>query len=79
MENSPENQTYEIKLKGNINKSWAEWDDGFVFTYESDGTTTITGDIVDQAALHGLLKRVRNLCLPLISVNRLDTDESKEV
>ena len=69
------NQTYEIKLKGHLNKSWAERFDGFVFTCESDGTTTLTGEIVDQAKLHGLLKRIRDLGLPLISVNRLDIDE----
>ena len=79
MKNSSENQIYEVKLKGHLNKSWAEWFDGFDFTYESDGTTTLSGEIVDQAALHGLLKKIRDLHLPLISVNRLDTDESKDI
>ena len=65
-------QTYQIKLKGHLNESWTERFDGFDFTDESDGTTMLTGVIVDQAALHGLLKRIRDLGLPLISVNRLD-------
>ena len=69
------NQTYEIRLKGQIDESWSERFDGFVFTDESDGTTTLTGVIVDQAALHGLLKRIRDLGLPLISINRLDIDD----
>ena len=58
MENSPENQTYKIKLKGHINKSWAEWFDGFVFTYESDGTTTLYGPLPDQTVLHSVLDRI---------------------
>lgn len=64
--------TYEIKLKGHLNESWADWFDGMTFIHESDGTTTLTGKIIDQAALHGLLKKVRDLGLPLLSVNCLD-------
>ena len=75
MENPPENQPSEIKLKGHLNKSWAKRFNDFVFTYESNDITTLSGEIVDQAALHGLLNRIRDLGLPLISVNRLDTDE----
>ena len=73
------NQTYQVKLKGHLNKSWVERFDGFVFTYESDGTTTLTGEIVDQAALHGLLKRIRDLGLTLISVNCLTADEKNDI
>ena len=73
------NQTYEIRLKGQIDESWSEWFDGFVFTHESDGTTTLTGGIIDQAALHGLLKRIRDLGLTLISVNCLTADEQKDI
>jgi hypothetical protein len=65
-------QTYEIKLKGHLSKSWAEWFDDFVFTHETDGTTTLSGEIVDQSALYGLLKKIRDLGLPLISVNQLE-------
>ena len=79
MESSQKNQTYEIKLKGHIDRSWGEWFDGFILTYESDGTTRLSGEIVDQAALHGLLKRIRDLGLPLISINRLNTEEQKDI
>ena len=73
------NQTYEIRLKGQIDESWSEWFDGFVFRHESDGTTTLTGRNIDQAALHGLLKRIRDLGLALISVNCLTADEQNDV
>lgn len=64
--------TYEIKIDGHLDMSWADWFDGLTFVHEEDGTTTLTGQIVDQAALHGLLKKIRDLGLPLLSVNRLD-------
>ncbi|MCP4935633.1 MAG: hypothetical protein GY927_15855 [bacterium] len=67
----PAGEIYEIKLKGRLNKSWADWFDGVAFTYESDGTTTLTGEVIDQAALYGLLKKVRDLGVQLISVNRV--------
>jgi hypothetical protein len=70
----PECKTYQIKLKGHLEESWADWFDGLTFTHESDGTTTLTGEVVDQAALHGLLKKIRDLGLPLLSVNHLDLD-----
>jgi len=71
--------TYEIKLKGHLNESWAEWLDGLNMTYGDDGTTTLTGEIVDQAALHGILKKINDLGIPLISVNRLDSNQAKRV
>ena len=61
---------YEIRLKGHLDNRWATWFDGLTLTTCSDGTTTIQGPVVDQAALHGLLQRVRDLGLPLISVTR---------
>ena len=64
----PKNKIYEIKLKGHLNENWADWFDEMSFTHENDGTTTLTGEIVDQSALHGLLKKIRDLGLPLISV-----------
>jgi hypothetical protein len=67
-------QSYEIRLKGHLDESWADWFEGLTFTYESDGSTTLTGEDIDQAALHGLLKKIRDLGLPLLSVNKLDTD-----
>jgi hypothetical protein len=61
---------YEIRLKGHLEARWAAWFDGLTVTQESDGTTVLSGSVVDQAALHGLLGKVRDLGLPLIAVNR---------
>ena len=59
---------YEIRLKGNLGTRWAAWFDGLSIAHGTDGTTTIHGQIADQAALHGLLQKARDLGLPLISV-----------
>jgi hypothetical protein len=67
---------YEIRLKGHLDARWATWFDGLTLATCSDGTTTIRGPVVDQAALHGLLHRVRDLGLPLISVTRLEPDQA---
>ena len=63
---------YEIRLTGHLDAHWAAWFDGLAVTHEGDGTTVISGLIVDQAALHGVLKRVRDLGLPLVSVMRIE-------
>ena len=68
---------YEIRVKGHLESRWAGWFDGMSLTGESDGSTTIHGPVVDQAALHGLLKKVRDTGLPLISVTRLDSDQPR--
>jgi hypothetical protein len=65
-------QKYEIKLQGHLNESWTEWFEGLAFTHESDGTTTLTGNVTDQAALHGLLKKIRDLGLALLAVNQVE-------
>ena len=65
-----EGGSYEIRLKGHLNARWADWFDGLTLTHESDGTTVLIGSVVDQAALHGLLAKVRDLGLPLIAVRR---------
>jgi hypothetical protein len=59
---------YEIRLKGHLDDRWAEWFEGLTITLEEDGNTLLTGQVVDQAALHGLLKKVRDLGMPLVSV-----------
>ena len=64
---------YEIRVHGRLEDRWAAWFDGMTLTPESDGTTTIHGPVVDQAALHGLLRKLRDVGLPLISVSRLDS------
>jgi hypothetical protein len=59
---------YEIRLEGRLEPRWSTWFDGFTVTACGDGTTILRGPVVDQAALHGLLNRVRDLGLPLLSV-----------
>jgi hypothetical protein len=61
-------ERYEICLKGHLDSRWAAWFDGLSLTNSSDGTTIICGPVADQAALHGLLQKVRDLGLPLVSV-----------
>ena len=63
---------YEIRLKGRLDARWATWFDGLSFSHESDSTTVLSGLVTDQAALHGLLSKVRDLGLPLISVTQID-------
>jgi hypothetical protein len=63
-----EGGSYEIRLKGHLEPRWADWFDGLTLTQESDGTTVLSGSVMDQAALHGLLGKVRDLGLPLIAV-----------
>lgn len=62
---------YEIRLRGHLDSSWRDWFDGFTLTHGVDGSTTLTGPVTDQAALHGLLRRVGDLGLTLISLNTL--------
>jgi len=66
---------YEIRLKGHLGSRWAAWFYGLSLTNESDGSTIIQGPVVDQAALHGLLQKVRDLGLPLVSVTHVDPDQ----
>jgi hypothetical protein len=62
---------YEIRVEGRLDTRWAAWFDGLILTPGSDGTTVIHGPVADQAALHGLLQKIRDLGLPLISVNHV--------
>jgi hypothetical protein len=66
---------YEIRLKGHLDSRWAAWFDGLTLTNESDGTTLIHGPVTDQAALHGLLQKVRDMGLPLVSVTQVQPDQ----
>jgi len=69
------NRWFEIRLKGHLDSRWAAWFDGLTLTNESDGTTLIHGPVADQAALHGLLQKVRDVGLPLVSVTQVEPDQ----
>lgn len=71
----PDSRTVcQIRLKGHLGMQWSDWFDGMTISLEDDGDTLITGPVVDQAALHGLLKKIRDLGIPLISVNCIEPD-----
>ena len=61
-------EKYEIRVEGHLDTRWAAWFDGLDLTHKTDGTTVLHGPVVDQAALHGLLQKVRDLGVPLVSV-----------
>lgn len=61
-------QIYQIRIEGHLDRQWTDWFEGLTITAADNGDTLLTGPVVDQAALHGLLKKVRDLGLPLISV-----------
>jgi hypothetical protein len=67
---------YEIRIKGHLGHRWADWFEGLTITLEDNGNTLFTGPVVDQAALHGLLKKVRDLGMPLISVMGVEPDQA---
>jgi len=65
---------YELRVQGVLDPRWSAWFDGLQLTSDQAGRTTIAGPVADQAALHGLLTKIRDLGLPLLSVRRLDPD-----
>ena len=67
---------YQIKIKGRLGRQWTDWFEGLTITQDEDGDTLLTGPVVDDAALHGLLKKVRDLGLPLLSVNRVEPGQA---
>jgi hypothetical protein len=82
MANEPNRETesgqpmiYQIRIKGHLGPRWTEWFGGLGITLEDNGDTLLTGPVVDQAALHGVLRNVRDLGLPLLSVVRIDSSQ----
>ncbi len=69
-------KVYQIRLKGHLEARWVEWFDGLIITLEEDGNTLLSGPVPDQAALHGLLKKVRDLGMTLVSVNQVQFNET---
>jgi hypothetical protein len=67
---------YQIRIKGHLGSQWTDWFEGLTITLEEDGTTLLSGPVVDQAALHGLLRKVRDLGMPLLSVCPLDPGQT---
>ena len=67
---------YQIRIKGHLGSQWTDWFEGLTITLEDNGDTLLTGAVIDQAALHGLLKRVRDLGLPLVSVSPVEPGPS---
>jgi len=76
-EDQSEPELYEIRIKGHLDDRWSDWFGGLTITLEEDGNTLLTGPVVDQAALHSLLKKVRDLGMPLISVNFVNPGRAK--
>ena len=72
IQKATQNMVYQIRIKGHLSDPWADWFGGVTITLETNGNTLLTCTVIDQAALHGLLKKVRDMGVPLISVNQVD-------
>ena len=68
---------YQIRIKGHLGRQWTNWFGGLTITLENNGETLLTGPVVDQAALHGLLRKVRDLGVPLLSVSRVEPGQAE--
>jgi hypothetical protein len=74
--NPNEPLTYQIRLKGHLRHAWTDWFEGLTITLEANGDTLLTGPVADQAALHGLLKKVRDSGIPLVSVGPVEPERA---
>ena len=75
MIDSIESRVYQIRVRSHLGSDWTDWFEGLTITLEEDGDTLLTGPVVDQAALHGLLKKVRDLGIFLVSINPVQSHE----
>ena len=71
---SPKREIYQIKVNGHLDLKWEDWFDGFTITYRENNETCLVGTVADQAALHGILAKIRDLGLSLLSVNRINSE-----
>ena len=71
-----EEMMYQIRLQGHLGRQWTAWFEGMSITLGDNGDTLLTGPVADQSALHGLLKKVRDLGMPLLSVNRIESEQA---
>jgi hypothetical protein len=69
---------YQIRIKGHLGRHWIDWFEGLTITLEDNGETLLTGPVVDQAALHGVLRKVRDLAMPLVSVSPVTPGQAEE-
>ena len=72
----PDTRTYQIRIEGHLSRQWADWFEGLTITLEEDGDTLLIGPVADQAALHGLLRKVRDLGMPLVSVSPVEPGQA---
>jgi len=71
-------KVYEIRLKGHLDARWVKWFDGLAITLDENGNTLLSGPVADQPALHGIIKKVRDVGLPLLSVNSVEPDTKED-
>lgn len=76
---SDQSNIYQIKVKGHLDSQWSDWFDNLTVTTNEDGTTYLTGLVVDDAVLHGLLKKVRDSGMRLLAVNRIESDQAETI
>jgi len=69
---------YQIRIKGHLGQQWMNWFEGLTISLEEDGNTLLSGPVVDQSALHGILKKIRNLGMPLLSVNSIEPNQASK-